>query len=434
MSKHSLISWPDTFCTLTDDSYRLNLLSETDKILNSEIYYSNNPVTQQMIAGELKSFKLQFDEIIGDVIPYAWELLAYDNSGRICNEYYDVFKFEEEITFNLGWGAEIRSYNRESNPQGKIEMIDQIVFNSHRSGWKYAIDQIKHLHNASAEVIFDGFLENTFSWRLEANKKEKKVPYTRPWIGVLHNPYDMPSHFMSEHSPEKFMDSYEWLKSLVHCKGLFCLSEDHAERVRKETGKLVSVLKHPTSLDAPRWDFSKFSNDCRVTSIGWWLRNLNMFTQLEANGYNKTMLYPYPLSETAAYEKINDIMQSSYEPMGDLRDIERLYAISNEEYDELLTRSVVFLNLYASTANNAIIECIARGTPVLVNRLPSVEFYLGKDYPLYYDSIKEANELLADLDTIIVASNYLKRIERKNTVSGQSFLDSFIQSEVYQSL
>ena len=31
------------------------------------------------------------------------------------------------------------------------------------------------------------------------------------------------------------------------------------------------------------------------------------------------------------------------------------------------------------TANNAVIECIARGTPILVCRHPSVEEYLGAD-------------------------------------------------------
>ena len=44
-------------------------------------------------------------------------------------------------------------------------------------------------------------------------------------------------------------------------------------------------------------------------------------------------------------------------------------SLSNEDYDILLSENIVFLDLYDSSANNAVIECIARATPLLVNNL-----------------------------------------------------------------
>ena len=65
--------------------------------------------------------------------------------------------------------------------------------------------------------------------------------------------------------------------------------------------------------------------------------------------------------------------------------------ISNADYDRLLSENIVFVELHDANANNAIIECIARATPLLINPLPAVVEYLGRDYPLYYSSLEEAH-------------------------------------------
>ena len=41
--------------------------------------------------------------------------------------------------------------------------------------------------------------------------------------------------------------------------------------------------------------------------------------------------------------------------------------------------NIVFIELITSVANNTIIECIARNTPIVVNRQEGPEFYLGRD-------------------------------------------------------
>jgi hypothetical protein len=41
-----------------------------------------------------------------------------------------------------------------------------------------------------------------------------------------------------------------------------------------------------------------------------------------------------------------------------------------------------------------VVECIVRATPLVVNRLPALEDYLGRDYPLFYEHIADAHRLL----------------------------------------
>ena len=59
-----------------------------------------------------------------------------------------------------------------------------------------------------------------------------------------------------------------------------------------------------------------------------------------------------------------------------------------------------------------ILECIVRNTPVLVNRIEGVIDYLGEDYPLYFDNLKEIDDLL-DIRKIKEAHLYLKKMDKK---------------------
>ena len=106
---------------------------------------------------------------------------------------------------------------------------------------------------------------------------------------------------------------------------------------------------------------------------------------------------------------------------------------SPQDYDRLLSKNIVFLHLYFAVANNAIIECVARNTPVLVNRLPSVEEYLGTGYPLYFRTLEEAADKAEDTDLVKETHQYLVRMP-KQWLSGDYFRNSLMESDFYRSL
>jgi hypothetical protein len=97
--------------------------------------------------------------------------------------------------------------------------------------------------------------------------------------------------------------------------------------------------------------------------------------------------------------------------------IEILERVSDEEYDELLTKNIVFINLIDASTVNTILECIVRNTPIIVNKLPAVVELLGENYPLYFDSdIGHINEqvsiLLFDTRNLKLAHKYLKAMDK----------------------
>jgi len=108
--------------------------------------------------------------------------------------------------------------------------------------------------------------------------------------------------------------------------------------------------------------------------------------------------------------------------------------LDDARYDDLLGRNVVFVFLYDASANNTVIECIARHTPLLVNPLPAVMEYLGADYPLYFESLEEAAQKASDFDLLRQAHEYLRdeRIQRRLT--GEYLLESFAESSIYREL
>ena len=96
--------------------------------------------------------------------------------------------------------------------------------------------------------------------------------------------------------------------------------------------------------------------------------------------------------------------------------------LNNDQYDELLSENIVFINLINASACNTLIECVVRNTPIIINRIEAVEEVLGKNYPLFYDTIAEANELVVNIDKIKEGYEYLNKLDKKSL-----HIDTFIK-------
>jgi hypothetical protein len=70
----------------------------------------------------------------------------------------------------------------------------------------------------------------------------------------------------------------------------------------------------------------------------------------------------------------------------------------------------------------------------MVNRLDAVVEYLGEEYPFYYDSLDEAENKLNDIDLIYKTHEYMKTYHGKRELSGDYFLQSFLNSTIIRSL
>ena len=326
-----------------------------------------------------------------------------------------------------------------NNSQGKINLNEhQISFYSHRSGWNYVIDALSELHNDNG-VHFDGFLENTFVWKKHKLLTNKTLPYNKPWIGVFHNPPNMPCWFSDNGAyPNMILSDYIFKQSLAYCKGIYVLSQYHANYLKLFIPEIpINVLHHPTDIPQNVFTYDKFITNQNkfVVNIGWWLRKLNSFFLLNSP-YKKLQILPIDkcksvVTRLRSIEKtVCDINITDAE----YNSVEFTEQLTNEEYDELLSKNIVYLNLYDSSANNAIIECIARGTPLLVNKLPAIVEYLGEEYPFYFDNEQEANQKLNDLNLIRKTHEYLITFEKQKFILIDNFIEDFKNSTIYKNL
>jgi hypothetical protein len=99
--------------------------------------------------------------------------------------------------------------------------------------------------------------------------------------------------------------------------------------------------------------------------------------------------------------------------------------LTDLQYDDILSKNIVFLNLLDAAAVNTVAECIARSVPILINRNCGLRDILPDSYPLYYDTVDEAAKLAADMDVIMDAHHYLLHMD-KTHLQIDSFMSEFI--------
>jgi hypothetical protein len=313
----------------------------------------------------------------------------------------------------------------------KIRIGAQWRGEHHRSGWTYAIKALRSL-DSERGVLFDGIIDKKFAFGADPGDRHGGfTPYREPWIGVLHNPPSVPSWFCKRGAAADILETPEWKESILHCKGLFTLSRYLADWLAPRAPVPVCSLLHPTEQPSAQFRMDAFLENPErlVVHIGWWLRRFQSFYKLPAYQLRKVILcldYPW----------VTDVMRKEFQLGGGAvcGDIELRSYLLDHEYDELLARSIVFLDLYDSSANNVIVECIARATPILVNRLPSTEEYLGSAYPFFYRDLAHAAQLARDVERVHLAHTYLLQSPIRDRLSAENFLQAFTDSAIYGSL
>lgn len=303
-------------------------------------------------------------------------------------------------------------------------LVGRGEFGRHRDGWNFVIQNLlRNIEHQQDALGFDCFMEKTFVWNYgqEASGRQKA------WFGITHRPTQIP-------------DFYDW-KSKVHfyqspffnvyaetlC-GLITVSSDHADYLRTLFDIPIKSLLHPTNHNVKSWNQDCLNNEeIRIVQVGSWLRKMHSIFRLPRGKYRKSIL----ASRDQLFNNVRFIGERGELVKGrmynerDYDSVDFIGFLDDKEYDYLLANSIVFLDMFSSTANNTVLECIARKTPIVVRKLPSTVEYLGKDYPLFFDDLKQASELASDKNLLLKAHEYLYHRSKLRDFHINGFVDNF---------
>jgi len=452
------------------DELSLNKSKEIANILSSYYNFSQNDIIYE--EGFLKNYqgkikKRKIVELISFILTndkkskynyglgeqiFSDKYILHESCKWICKDFYSP---------NINLNNKVETKFRKINVN---TINNNLLENYHRSGWNYVMNNgIKNMHNPEG-ILFDGYLDRTFGWESDFLSFAKVIPYTKPWIGIFHHTSNTE---YSENNLLKCFSNQKFIESLKYCKGIIVLSKNNEIWIRDKLFSYktpVLNLFHPTEFVDKTFNYKLFKQNCdkKVIQIGAWLRDSYAIYELKVpEEYQKLVLKGKDMENYFIddIEKVTDEIKYLYR--GDERisncliksdkyvnkyvlgmteylknnhySVTVLNRVDNDKYDELLTCNVVFIKLVDASAVNTILECIVRNTPILVNRLPAIEEYLGKNYPLFYDDISQAECLLKNRKNIKNAHLYLLGMD-KNKFNINYFLDSLINSSLFRNL
>ena len=294
----------------------------------------------------------------------------------------------------------------------------------HRGGWTFALNQLRSLHADDGTLLISAVEEWVFA--------EKVI--SEPWIGFLHQVAKNNCPWYPD--LERIVQNSIFLRSLENCRGLFVLSQVVKEFLTNNLQKqvpIVSVFYPATPFpEHLTFDWNKFEaqEKKRILFIGEFLRNYQAFYDLVVpSTYRKYLLKSPDVDFSRLFDCSKQKINLKFNDSVIIKE-----RVSDEEYDDLLSSSIVFLNLYDAAAITTVIECLSRNTPLIINRLAAVEEYLGSAYPLFYNSLQEAAKLISDNEMLKSAVAYLKSHTGKSLLTPEKFTQSFISSAVFRTL
>lgn len=272
----------------------------------------------------------------------------------------------------------------------------------HRSGWPFAYDALKQLPQTDADIWLDDFVEQTWVY------SGRREPITQPWAGIFHHPPHPPTWTRQQDRLDRLREIPAFAESMRYMDVAICLSHYVAEWIEENWKVPTAVVKHPTEVPDMQWQPQTWRNDKRLLQCGWYLRNVRLIHQIDTSIHRTRLMTKRPA--TAEHEKncIREFDRAEARPS----DVLPIGWVEDAPYDWLLSRSVVCMEVLDASANNVTIECIARNTPLIVNRHPAVVEYLGEGYPLFFEDYRAIAAMLDDEDLIMSGHQYLTQLDK----------------------
>ena len=277
----------------------------------------------------------------------------------------------------------------------------------HRSGWPQVIKSLSKFDSPQG-ILLDDFVEQNFCYH------SSPIIYTEPWVGIFHHPPFPPSFSNKNEWMSEYINSPAFLESKKHLKLAVTLTEYHKKELSKYLDCPVIALHHPIEGEYEKWSLPnwKHNHHRSLVQLGFYLRNTQLINQIPSiHAVEKMKLWTNSRSWVKEYDK--KVILYWERSGGRIRynDVKEATFLPPSVYDKLLCKNVIVMELFDASANNGVLDCIIRNTPIIINKHPAVVEYLGEAYPLYF---KEPSEIPHLVKHIEEANNYLKNMDKNN--------------------
>lgn len=279
------------------------------------------------------------------------------------------------------------------------------------NNWRIIEDYMDNKLISNKNVIFVTFCEMYFYKGGKSLKQD--------WIGIIHDPEDTQLYYIDR----SIINNENFKQSLPYCKGLFCMSHNLKKWIMQEIKPnfFVDVLYHPISnKNLIEFQIEEYKKKKCIIQIGNWLRKTYSIFKINTNINKEILPWSQRTQNEMQYFLNKDNMTLTELEKGSVL---KTSHICDNDYNKIFNNKIIFLNLYSSTANNVIMECIKANNPIIINRLEPIEEYLGKEYPLFYDNLTDVSTILENDELILKAFNYLKNMD-KSKFSMQMMINS----------
>lgn len=297
-------------------------------------------------------------------------------------------------------------------------------FNSttcHRGGWDIVKNELILMVNQGSDMLFLDMVDGYFLWG------DNKI-MNQKWFGFIHCTPVTPTYFDWINLNTLFKN-VNFLNSLNNCQFIMTLSPYITKFLKKKfvvcgyNIKVFTIL-HPTDINVPLFDLNqyKLNENKKIIQIGQQLRRVTSIYELKTDfekvwltGFHDQQRITNMLKKEVGFFNLKHIDRDC---------VERKYIHSYSEYDNLFIDNIIFIHLFDAAANNTVVECIARNTPIIINKTEGVVDYLGEEYPLYFNTLDEVPDLL-NVHNIEKAHVYLKHLN-KEYLNCKHFAKTFV--------
>lgn len=261
-------------------------------------------------------------------------------------------------------------------------------YGSHRFSNNVILKYLNKYVNYSEDLTFTWWVERIFL--KDEYKHLRHELASNDWFGVMHVPLLTPNWAQyGQNNLATWYFSDEWRLALRKCKGIIVFSKHMKIQLNSLYPNLmVFDMKHPAPAVENGFNFDAFTDNPRMVLVGTWLRSFNDFLEVNTAFEKSILLSKYTMNyiERCYTSNGSDLIKK-------FDNVKIIKNLSNKDYDNLISRSLLYLDMHETSANNSIIECINYKTPFVARPHPAIKEYCGANYPLFVEEFKDIEKI-----------------------------------------